>query len=119
MKPKNKNLKNLTTYHATFGKLRVHAFGIESVLDQVFQLEIYQARVKPELWLVRPSSRHTAQWRARSAEDLMETVASFFEECIKPWEMVPHLAPERKPRPPHHAIVEHLQALVDKDETVQ
>jgi hypothetical protein len=112
MIPKNKKLKNWATYRATYTGLRVHAFGIESVLNTPLDLEIYQARVSPELWLVRPSSRHTAQWRARSAEDLMETVASFFEECIKPWEMTPHPAPERKPRP-------QRQTVQPESETVQ
>ncbi len=96
MKPtKHKNLK---TYRARFTGLHVHAFGLESVLAQEFDLEIYQARVSPELWLCRPQSRHTAQWRARSANDLMRTIESYFEVCLTPWVEETHAAPLPRPR---------------------
>jgi hypothetical protein len=90
--------KNLDTYKARFTNLRIHVFGIEQVLGGEFVLEIYQARVSPELWLCRPSSRHTAQWKARSAEDLMRTIESYFETCLQSWERVTHTASPPKPR---------------------
>lgn len=86
--------KNPNTYRARFARLRVHAFGKEQTLDLNLDVEIYQARLSPELWLPRlPAFRPLEnEWRAGSAELLMEHISTYFEECIEPWQRVPHPA---------------------------
>jgi hypothetical protein len=82
------NHKNLNTYRARFAKLHIHAFGKEQTLDSEFDVEIYQARANPELWLARPASQLTdSEWRASSAEALMTHIETYFEKCIMPWEI--------------------------------
>jgi hypothetical protein len=95
--------KNPDTYRARFSKLRIHAFGKEQTLAGDFEIEIYQARVSPELWLaktpdtysgrfsrvrMKPASKLVEkEWRAASAERLMEHIATYFEQCIEPWQL--------------------------------
>jgi hypothetical protein len=87
-------MKNPNTYRARFAGLRIHAFGKEQILAGELDVVIYQARVSPELWLSRLKCRQVgleSEWRASSAELLMEHIATYFEQCITPWERVPRL----------------------------
>ena len=78
--------RNKTTYRATFSQLRLHAFGIDQTIDYTGEIEIYQARVSPEIWRARPTFRHgDHDWEAPSAERLMELIAADFEHVCKPW----------------------------------
>lgn len=78
--------RNLTTYTARFSRLRLHAFGIQQVLEYETEVEIYQARVSPELWRARPVfSKGGHKWEAASAELLMDLIAADFEEQKKSW----------------------------------
>jgi hypothetical protein len=91
--------RNPVVYQARFANLRLHAFGIEQVLEWAADIEIYQARVTPELWRARPmfSHRHH-KWESASAEDLMDLIAADFERCIRDFQ--PYPAPLYKtPRP--------------------
>lgn len=83
--------KNPDTYRARFAQLRIDAWGKEQMLDMTLDVEIYQARVLPELWLPRlPAFKPLEnEWRAGSAEALMQHIATYFGECIEPWELVP------------------------------
>ena len=90
--------KNRKTYRARFAGLRIRAFGIEQTLTGDLELEIYQARVSPELWLVRPEARHFPDWRARSAEELMANIPEWFEMQLSPWTEETHAAPLPRPR---------------------
>ncbi len=88
--------KNLTTYRATFDGLHIRQFGIEKPLAGPFHLEVYQARVSPELWLVRPEDVHFPRtWKARSAKELMQGVETWFDSQPEPWVEETHAARPR------------------------
>jgi hypothetical protein len=64
----------------------MHRFGFDAVLDFVADVEIYQARVSPELWRARPTFEKGAhKWEAGSAAALMALIESDFETTIKPF----------------------------------
>ena len=78
--------RNRTTYRATLSQMRMHAFGMEQVLDYTETIEIYQARVSPELWRARPTFSHgNHNWEAASADALMEIITADFEQVYRPW----------------------------------
>jgi hypothetical protein len=91
--------RNQTLYIAMFSKLKLDAFGIRNVLDYTTEVEIYQARVSPELWRGRPMFKRLAhKWEAASAEALMELISADFEVTLRPWKEYP--APIGKPARP-------------------
>lgn len=100
--------RNKTTYRATFSQLRLHAFGIQNTVDYVGEIEIYQARVSPELWRARPTFRHGEHdWEAPTAELLQAKIAADFEHVVQAWRpwildpqqvRRPQLVPERSAR---------------------
>ena len=78
--------RNLTTYRGRFSGIRMHAFGIPQTLDFVADIEIYQARVSPELWRARPKfEKGDHKWEACSAEALMCIIESDFVHHLKPF----------------------------------
>lgn len=78
--------RNHTTYRAKFSTLRMHAFGIEQEIGWDATVEIYQARVSPELWRARPNfDRNGHKWEAASAESLMEKISRDFVTVVMPW----------------------------------
>lgn len=78
--------RNLTTYRAKFSTLRMHAFGIAQEIGWDATVEIYQARVSPELWRARPHfNRAGHAWEAGSAETLMEKISKDFVRVVQPW----------------------------------
>lgn len=78
--------RNKTIYRAQFGRLKLNAFGIANTIDWSGAVELYQARVSPELWRARPNFTHGAhKWEASSADGLMRIIEADFEETIKPW----------------------------------
>lgn len=78
--------RNQTLYRATLTRLRLNAFGIDQTIDYTGEVEIYQARVSPELWRARPMFRHGSHdWEASSAEGLMQLITGDFESIVKPW----------------------------------
>jgi hypothetical protein len=80
------NKRNPTLYRATLTGFKTHAFGIEQTFDWTPEIEIYQARVSPEMWRARPNfKRHEHTWEASSAEALMELITKDFVGTIKPW----------------------------------
>ena len=78
--------RNQDVYRGTFTGLRLHAFGIDQTNDWSGEVEIYQARVSPELWRARPMFRHGSHnWEAPSAEQLMTIITNDFVGTVKPW----------------------------------
>lgn len=78
--------RNTNTFRAQFTGLRGHAFGVPTVFDWTPEIEIYQARVSPELWRARPQMKRLGHtWEAGSAEGLMEVVTNDFVALTKPW----------------------------------
>ena len=78
--------RNRTTYRATLSQMRMHAFGMAQVLDYTETVEIYQARVSPELWRARPTFSHgDHKWEASSADALIEIITADFEQVYRPW----------------------------------
>jgi hypothetical protein len=89
-----KKIRNTTVYRAQFSGLKLSAFGIEQTLPWVVYIEIYQARVSPELWRGRPHFRRLGHaWEAASAESLMQLIASDFEERHMDWLVFPEEPP--------------------------
>lgn len=88
--------RNPAIWKARFSRMRMHAFGLEQVLDYETDVEIYQARVSPEVWRARPTFSHGRHyWEGNTAEDLMVKIRDDFEVVIRPWMMQP--APIGKP----------------------
>jgi hypothetical protein len=78
--------RNQTIYRGRFRWLRLNAFGINNKIDWTGDIELYQARVSPELWRARPNFRHGSHvWEASSAELLMAIIEGDFNEEIKPF----------------------------------
>lgn len=91
--------RNQTLYVAMFSKLKLDAFGIRNVLDYTTEVEIYQARMSPELWRGRPMFKGGGhKWEASSAEALMEIISADFQVTLRPWKEYP--APIGKPARP-------------------
>lgn len=75
-----------TTYSGVFQNLKLTAFGIHQVLNYECTVEIYQARVNPELWRARPMfARNKHKWEAGTAEDLMALIRQDFERQLGEW----------------------------------
>lgn len=78
--------RNTNTYRATFNGLIGTAFGLAHVFEWTPEIEIYQARVSPELWRARPSSGRAGKpWEASTAVDLMGKINASFIGMVKPW----------------------------------
>ena len=78
--------RNPTIYHARLSKLKATAFGIDQILPWETEIQIYQARVSPELWRARPMMQHAQhKWEAASAEALMFLITQDFIDLIEPW----------------------------------
>jgi hypothetical protein len=78
--------RNRTTYRAELSQLRLQAFGVDQIIELRQTIEIYQARVSPELWRARPSlSRGLHKWEAASADALMKIITDDFVELVDPW----------------------------------
>jgi hypothetical protein len=81
-------MKNRCTdvYRASFTGLRMHAFGFDKVTHWNAEIEIYQARVLPELWRARPMIKHGAHvWEHFDRYALMSIINSDFVGVVKPW----------------------------------
>lgn len=78
--------RNTNTYRATLNGLRGHAFGVPTVFEWKPEIEIYQARVSPELWRARPQMKRLGHtWEGSSAEGLMQIITADFVGLLKPW----------------------------------
>lgn len=78
--------RNTNTFRATLTGLKGSAFGLSHVFDWVPTIEIYQARVSPELWRARPTmARQGHCWEASSAKELMTIITDDFVGLTKPW----------------------------------
>lgn len=80
--------RNPDVYRATLTQLKLDAFGIAQTIDYTGEVEIYQARVSPELWRARPMFKHGSHnWEASSAEALMKLITSDFAGVVRPWRL--------------------------------
>jgi hypothetical protein len=78
--------RNKTVYRAILSGLKGEAFGVPHTFQWIPEIEIYQARVSPELWRARPNFQRIGHtWEAGTAEALMNMVTRDFVDVIKPW----------------------------------
>jgi hypothetical protein len=78
--------RNTNTFRATLTGLKGSAFGLSHVFDWAPTIEIYQARVSPELWRSRPNlQRQGHVWESSSAIELMRLITADFVGLTKPW----------------------------------
>jgi hypothetical protein len=90
--------KNETVFRGRFSRLKLSAWGFQQVIAWESEIEIYQARISPELWKAKPmmtSGNHG--WEASTAQDLMAMVTGDFEDCLAAWTAYP--AGRVKPKP--------------------
>jgi hypothetical protein len=79
---------NQTIYRGRFSGLKLNAFGIATTVPWLADIEIYQARVSPQLWRARPYMKHAAHaWQSKTLAGLMEIIGRDFEEVIKPFKV--------------------------------
>lgn len=78
--------KNPTVYRAKFRDVKIEAFGTDQIVLWAPEIEVYQARVSPELWCSRPAGvLHRKPWQATSAEGLMALIEQCFVTVVEPW----------------------------------
>lgn len=78
--------RNPITYRACFSKLRMHAFGKEQILEYSTDVELYQARDSPELWMARPSIQTGMhRWEASHWWDLAGVIERDFVLKLSEW----------------------------------
>lgn len=90
--------RDTNVYRARFRNLKLIAFGIDQTLQYEADIDIYQARVEPQLWRARPTFQHSKHvWEAASPAGLQSIIEDDFEYQLSPWSLVQ--AAPLKPKP--------------------
>lgn len=76
-----------TLFVGKFRGYRMLAFGVEQILDYEAEIEVYQARSNPPLWVARDArGKMDPAFQSFRAEDTMRLVSEGFTTCLEKWQ---------------------------------